>query len=199
MRSTQPSASGLALALLLASCSAGSPPSQGAGTAAEVKTSAGGAQGQRALGGGFDAGAPHADAGASAAGSGGMRASATGAAGAAGHASGDVGGGGGGASGSGAGGGSGDAGGSSTPDASAPQTIDHLVTFYGWPDNSPPGDGIAYPKLHKGASGTGTYADPITFASDPNEWPAGTILYLPYLQRYVIMEDSCADCITDWK
>jgi 3D (Asp-Asp-Asp) domain-containing protein len=95
--------------------------------------------------------------------------------------------------------GAGATGGSGAPDAGAPQTIDHLVTFYGWPDNSPPGNGIAYPKLHKEASSTRTYADPITFASDPNEWPPGTILYLPYLERYVIMEDSCADCMTDWK
>ncbi len=84
-------------------------------------------------------------------------------------------------------------------DSGAPMLIDQYVTFYGWPDNDPAGNGIAYPGLHKGASGTGTYADPITFATDPKEWKPGTILYLPYLKRYVIMEDSCAECITDWK
>ncbi|HVW27716.1 MAG TPA: hypothetical protein VHC69_20265 [Polyangiaceae bacterium] len=83
-------------------------------------------------------------------------------------------------------------------DAAAPTLIDHYVTFYGWPDNDPAGNGIAYPKLHKGASGTGTFADPITFATDPTEWMPGTILYVPYLKRYVIMEDSCAECIQDW-
>jgi hypothetical protein len=77
--------------------------------------------------------------------------------------------------------------------------VDHYVTFYGWPDNDPAGNGIAYPKLHQGASGTGTHADPITFATDPKEYAPGTILYVPYLKRYVIMEDSCAECITDWK
>ena len=24
------------------------------------------------------------------------------------------------------------------------------------------------------------------------------MLYLPFLQKYVVMEDSCAQCITDW-
>jgi hypothetical protein len=84
-------------------------------------------------------------------------------------------------------------------DSGAPMLIDHYVTFYGWPDNDPAGNGIAYPKLHQGASGTGTYADPITFATDPTEYKPGTVLYLPYLKRYVIMEDSCAECIQDWK
>src|SRR5205814_4928603 len=105
----------------------------------------------------------------------------------------------GGTAGSGGTGGKGSAGSSPASDAGTPNTIDHLVTFYGWPDNDPAGNGIAYPKIHSGASGTGTYADPITFATDPKEWAPGTILYVPYLKRYVIMEDSCGQCITDWK
>jgi hypothetical protein len=83
--------------------------------------------------------------------------------------------------------------------AGAPSTIDHLVTFYGWPDNDPAGNGIAYPGLHAHAAGTGTFADPITFATDPTEYAPGTVLFVPYLKRYVVMEDSCAACITDWK
>ena len=94
---------------------------------------------------------------------------------------------------------SGNDGGQTEPDSGAPHIVDHYVTFYGWPDNDPAGNGIAYPKLHQGASGTGTHADPITFATDPKEYAPGTILYVPYLKRYVIMEDSCAECITDWK
>ncbi len=74
----------------------------------------------------------------------------------------------------------------------------HLVTWYGWPDNSPPGPGIAYPTIHSVAGGTGTYADPITFATDPKEFAPGTILYVPFIEKYVIMEDACAQCITDW-
>ena len=74
-----------------------------------------------------------------------------------------------------------------------------LVTLYGWPDNSPPGDVISYPTLHDVAGGTGTYDDPITFATDQNELPPGTIVYYPYLHRYFIMEDDCAECDSDWE
>lgn len=73
------------------------------------------------------------------------------------------------------------------------------MTFYGWPDNSPPGASIAYPGLHKVAGGTGTYLDPITFASSTTEFPEGTRLYIPNLKKYVIMEDNCVDCSKDAK
>jgi hypothetical protein len=33
------------------------------------------------------------------------------------------------------------------------------VTFYGWPDNEPPGDAIAYPTWHQTAGGTGAWED----------------------------------------
>ncbi len=72
------------------------------------------------------------------------------------------------------------------------------VTFYGWPDNSPPGPGIAYPGLHSQAGGTGSYADPITFATDASEFAPGTILYVPFIEKYVIMEDGCTECSADW-
>jgi hypothetical protein len=78
------------------------------------------------------------------------------------------------------------------------------VTFYGWADNSPPGGAIAYPMnggfptLHDTAGGTGTYADPITFASDEAEFAVGTILYVPFIEKYVIMEDDCVECDSDW-
>jgi|HubBroStandDraft_6_1064221.scaffolds.fasta_scaffold594656_1 3D (Asp-Asp-Asp) domain-containing protein len=78
------------------------------------------------------------------------------------------------------------------------------VTFYGWADNSPPGGAIAYPKnggyptLHDTAGGTGTYADPITFATDEAEFPVGTVLYVPFIEKYVIMEDDCVECDSDW-
>ena len=78
------------------------------------------------------------------------------------------------------------------------------VTFYGWADNSPPGGAIAYPKnggyptLHNTAGGVGTYADPITFATDQAEIPAGTIVYVPFIEKYVMMEDDCVECDTDW-
>jgi 3D (Asp-Asp-Asp) domain-containing protein len=78
------------------------------------------------------------------------------------------------------------------------------VTFYGWADNSPPGGAIAYPMnggfptLHDTAGGTGTYADPITFATDKDEFPVGTRLYVPFIEKYVMMEDDCVECDSDW-
>jgi 3D (Asp-Asp-Asp) domain-containing protein len=83
-------------------------------------------------------------------------------------------------------------------------TMPVYVTFYGWADNSPPGAAIAYPSggayptLHQVAGGTGTYADPITFATDPTEFGPGTRVYVPFIQKYVVMEDSCGQCATDF-
>jgi hypothetical protein len=71
-------------------------------------------------------------------------------------------------------------------------------TLYGWPDNSPPGNAIAYPQIHHGAGGTGTYADPITFATDQAEEAPGTIIYVPAFLKYAIMEDGCVSCSSDW-
>jgi 3D (Asp-Asp-Asp) domain-containing protein len=83
-------------------------------------------------------------------------------------------------------------------------TMSVYVTFYGWADNSPPGGAIAYPQsdgyptLHETAGGTGTYADPITFATDKAEFPVGTRLYVPFIEKYVMMEDDCVECDSDW-
>jgi Ricin-type beta-trefoil lectin domain len=91
-----------------------------------------------------------------------------------------------------------------TGSAQASTTRNFLVTLYGWPDNSPPGNAIAYPEndgyptIHNVASGTGTYANPITYATDQSELPVGTIVYYPYLHRYFIMEDDCTECDEDW-
>jgi Ricin-type beta-trefoil lectin domain len=82
--------------------------------------------------------------------------------------------------------------------AQASTTQNYEVTLYGWPDNSPPGNAIAYPVIHSVASGTGTYSDPITYATDRNELSPGTIVYYPYLHRYFIMEDDCVACDSDW-
>lgn len=77
-------------------------------------------------------------------------------------------------------------------------TISTFVTYYGWADNTPPGTDIAFPgqpnTIHTAAGGTGTYDDPITMASDPNVWSVGTKMYLPYIKKYVIMEDICGGC-----
>lgn len=74
------------------------------------------------------------------------------------------------------------------------------ITFYGWPDNTPAGTEIAYPKSkfssskHNFAGGTGTYQDPTTFAAQRGAFPLGTIFYVPYLKKYIILEDICASC-----
>jgi hypothetical protein len=74
------------------------------------------------------------------------------------------------------------------------------VTFYGGLDNDPPASTeIAYPNgRHPAAGGTGTYADPVTVASDPRALPPGTLLYEPRLRIYLVMEDDCAECIIQW-
>ncbi len=93
---------------------------------------------------------------------------------------------------------------SHAPEAQASTTKNFYVTLYGWPDNSPPGAGIAFPKsdgnptIHNSAGGTGTYSDPITFATDQSELAPGTRVYYPYLHRYFIMEDECTECDQDW-
>lgn len=72
-------------------------------------------------------------------------------------------------------------------------TLDSM-TFYGYFDNSPPGTAIAHPVIHGGAGGVGTFDDPITFAVAPqvqNKVPPGTIMYIPSLQKYFVMEDDC--------
>ena len=76
----------------------------------------------------------------------------------------------------------------------APATIKATITFYGWPDNSPPGDRIAHPVLHKVASGDGTYCNPTTFATDRKEntaIPYGIKIYVPFIKQYFIREDLC--------
>jgi hypothetical protein len=78
-------------------------------------------------------------------------------------------------------------------------------TSYGYNDNDD-GNGnfgtaaIAYPDKHHpiATEGKGTYADPITFATDPREIPPHTMIYVPYLQKYFFMEDGCAECESDW-
>jgi hypothetical protein len=75
------------------------------------------------------------------------------------------------------------------------------LTFYGYPDNDCGGGGgncIATPVKHSVAGGTGTYADPITFATKEGWLAAGTIIYVPHLHKYFIREDDCASCTTNW-
>jgi uncharacterized protein YjbI with pentapeptide repeats len=88
------------------------------------------------------------------------------------------------------------------------------LTMYGYPDNTPPSAGIAaghsgsaitFPNnnvgqgIHPQASGTGTYADPITFATSNTELWYGTEIYIPRFQKYFIGEDSCTECGQDMR
>ncbi|MEU3462545.1 discoidin domain-containing protein [Streptomyces sp. NPDC006733] len=84
---------------------------------------------------------------------------------------------------------------SAAPAATTQQTF---LTFYGWYDNTPPGGDISYPQIHDTAGGTGSYADPITFASSTAELPAGTKVWVERVRKYFIMEDSCQECEADW-
>jgi hypothetical protein len=76
-----------------------------------------------------------------------------------------------------------------------------VVTFYGAGDNDPPGSrAIAHPNtLHGAAGGIGTYANPVSLASDSREIAVGTRVYYPALAMYFVMEDDCAGCIDDWE
>lgn len=76
-----------------------------------------------------------------------------------------------------------------------PTIVKATITFYGWPDNSPPGNRIAHPVIHKRASGDGTYCNPTTFAterSNNKRIPYGIKIYVPFLKQYFIREDLCA-------
>ncbi len=83
----------------------------------------------------------------------------------------------------------------------APQgttNVQSFMTLYGYADNSPPGTDIAHPCIHSQAGGTGTYSDPITFATDIAELGWCTIIYVPYMERYFIHEDECSQCDQTW-
>jgi hypothetical protein len=79
--------------------------------------------------------------------------------------------------------------------AGQPKAVEVYATYYGWYDNTPPGCATAYSGC---AGGTGTYKHPITFASDKHEFPVGTILYYPTIEKYVRMGDDCQECDEDW-
>ncbi|MBV9232787.1 MAG: hypothetical protein JO030_01985 [Candidatus Eremiobacteraeota bacterium] len=77
----------------------------------------------------------------------------------------------------------------------SPTTVKATITFYGWPDNSPPGDQIAHPVIHRRAEGAGTYCNPTTFATERangKRIPYGIKIYVPFLEQYFIREDLCA-------
>lgn len=76
------------------------------------------------------------------------------------------------------------------------------ITFYAAYDNDPAGSrDIAYPgpaPRHRQAGGTGSYADPLTLAGVKAWLPVGTIVYVPSLRKYYVMEDQCASAGRAW-
>jgi hypothetical protein len=85
-----------------------------------------------------------------------------------------------------------------TAGAQGPTDVKAFMTLYGWADNSPPGAAIAHPCLHRSAGGVGTYANPVTFATDVNELGWCQVIYVPYMKRYFIHEDECSQCDANW-
>ena len=81
---------------------------------------------------------------------------------------------------------------SPSPSPSGQDINIRTITFYGYPDNCPPGS-----QPH--SLGTGTYDKPITFAAGPSSVERGTKLYIPRYKKYFIMDDSCAECEEDWQ
>src|SRR5262249_1460463 len=82
--------------------------------------------------------------------------------------------------------------------AQAATTQPAFLTFYGWWDHTPPGNGISHPVIHSGAGGKGTFSDPITFASYTKEIGVGKKIWVPRVRKYFIMEDDCEECQADW-
>lgn len=77
----------------------------------------------------------------------------------------------------------------------APANATATITFYGYPDNTPPGKAIAHPIIHQRAGGDGTYCNPTTFATEKSNdahIPYGTKIYVPFIRKYFVREDLCA-------
>jgi len=72
-------------------------------------------------------------------------------------------------------------------------------TYFGYPDNSPPGAGIAYTQCGRSlAGGIGTYNDPLTLATADGELNVCEVVYSYHLRKYLRHEDDCEACGEDW-
>jgi hypothetical protein len=74
------------------------------------------------------------------------------------------------------------------------------MTFYGFPDNDPPGNGtsIKCPDRDHAASGDGSFQNPLTMAAAEGAFPDCEVAYSPYLKKYLRLEDTCANCQGNW-
>lgn len=62
------------------------------------------------------------------------------------------------------------------------------ITFYGYPDNSPPGAQTAHNcggRNYIASSGDGSYNNPVTMATAKGEFQVCETIYVPYLEKYV--------------
>ncbi len=69
------------------------------------------------------------------------------------------------------------------------------LTGYSLEDNSPAGTRAT--SSGRKAGGTGTYDDPITLAvgyEGGDEFPVGTVFYVPLVRAYFVVEDRCGAC-----
>jgi len=90
------------------------------------------------------------------------------------------------------------------PPGATPKEIhfNAFLTGYTYWDNTPPqSKKIAKPVVHKEAGGTGTHKDPITLAVGHRieagrqtlDFPVGARFYIPALNKYALVEDTCGD------
>ncbi len=69
------------------------------------------------------------------------------------------------------------------------------LTGYSLEDNSPAGTRTT--SSGRRAGGSGTYDDPITLAvgyAYGDEFPVGTVFYVPLVRAYFVVEDRCGGC-----
>jgi len=62
------------------------------------------------------------------------------------------------------------------------------ITFYGFPDNSPPGPATAHncdKRNFTASTGDGSFKNPGTMATASGEFEVCEIIYVPYLKKYV--------------
>jgi 3D (Asp-Asp-Asp) domain-containing protein len=82
-----------------------------------------------------------------------------------------------------------------THEGSAQEVVSSYVTFYGLDDNDDGNpshlqtDAISNASVHRSAE---------TLATDKNFLAPGTRVYVPALERYYVMEDTCVECSKDW-
>jgi hypothetical protein len=92
-----------------------------------------------------------------------------------------------------------------TSEGRAEEVVSSYVTFYGFDDNDDGNpihlgtDVISRAAVHSRANeDLGTYERPGTLATDANFLTPGTKVYVPALERYYVMEDTCVQCTEDW-